>query len=170
MHHVNVTVEVGTKLEPSVGFAIHKTKQTSKSTPGTRWKGFLSGRWTRMVVILGQIKRFVLGLQPLSFWNRCCCCCCCLLSLLLVFIVSIPTISGKNITVEDSFIQNFDDAVAVKTTTSAGKYSNCSEDIVVRNMVRVLLVLSGCCWRFNQQIHFSVGATIGRFLCRPLFS
>ncbi len=54
--------------------------------------------------------------------------------------------SGIDIVIQDSFIQNFDDAVAVKTTNSrSGKFSNCTENVIVRNMT----------------IIFSVGATIG---------
>lgn len=53
--------------------------------------------------------------------------------------------SGRNILIENSFIQNFDDAVAVKPSNSRSKYSNCTEAVLIRNVT----------------IRYSVGATIG---------
>ena len=56
--------------------------------------------------------------------------------------------------IENSFIQNFDDAVAVKTSNQLSKYSPCSQNITIRNMV----------------IHYSVGATIGSVTPHPSVS
>lgn len=53
--------------------------------------------------------------------------------------------SGKNVLIEDVYIENYDDAVAVKPAKSSFINSNCSENIVVRNAV----------------VKFGVGMTIG---------
>jgi hypothetical protein len=53
--------------------------------------------------------------------------------------------AGMNIVIENSSIRNYDDAVAVKTTNAAGRWSNCTENVIVRHM----------------KIFRSVGATIG---------
>jgi hypothetical protein len=42
--------------------------------------------------------------------------------------------AGLNILIEDSFLQNYDDAVAVKPMNGEGFYSNCSSNILVRNV------------------------------------
>lgn len=53
--------------------------------------------------------------------------------------------SGKNVLIENVYIENYDDAVAVKPSKGNNMYSNCSENIMVRNSV----------------VKFGVGMTIG---------
>ena len=53
--------------------------------------------------------------------------------------------SGKDILIEDIYVENYDDAVAVKPAKNNYVYSNCSQNITVRNSL----------------VKFGVGMTIG---------
>jgi len=47
---------------------------------------------------------------------------------------------GTNYLIENVFLENFDDAVAIKPGKQGGKYGNCSENMIIRNSVVVFSV------------------------------
>ena len=53
--------------------------------------------------------------------------------------------AGRNFTIRDVYIENFDDAVAVKPAHKGHRFSDCAQDMLIE----------------NSKVKYSVGMTIG---------